>query len=352
MQIPKKTRAAILSNLKQELVVDEIELPDHLSFGQILVEFDYSGICGSQLGEINGIKGPDKWLPHLLGHEGLGKVISIGPGVSRVHIGDSVVAHWRKSSGIESTPPKYKWKGKDLNAGFVTTFNRHAVISENRLTKVQSDVNPLTAPLFGCAVTTGFGAVENVADVKIGENVIIFGSGGIGLNLIQAAKIRGANEIIAIDLYSNRLELAKEVGATNIINAAECDPWEKLYKFNEAKKLDVFFDNTGDTNIIAKGYEVIKNNGRLILLGVPNYEKKTSINTLDLHFGKKIKGTTGGESKPDDDIPRYMEFFKKNNICLKKLISDVSPLSKINVLIKKMRDGSASGRCIVDLRNE
>ena len=138
MAIPRTMQAAILVGLRQELVVDEVELPKTLDPGQVLVKIQCSGICGSQLGEIDGAKGEDKFLPHLLGHEGAGTVVSAGPGVRHVKAGDKVVLHWRKGAGIEAAPPKYRWRGADLNAGWVTTFNEYAVVSENRLTRTDN----------------------------------------------------------------------------------------------------------------------------------------------------------------------------------------------------------------------
>ena len=128
-----KALAAILVELNKPLILEEIEIPK-LTFGQVLVKVLCSGICGSQLGEIDGAKGKDDYLPHLLGHEGAGTVIDTGEGVTTVQEGDHVVIHWRPSSGIQSPTPNYKWGRKQVNAGWVTTFNEQAVISENRLT--------------------------------------------------------------------------------------------------------------------------------------------------------------------------------------------------------------------------
>jgi len=135
------TVAAILVAQRQPLVVDEVGLPPVLDVGQVLVEYRWSGICGSQLGEIDGVKGPDPWLPHLLGHEASGRVLATGPGVRHVAAGDTVVAHWRPGRGIEAAPARYAWRGAALNAGRVTTFSRHAVVSENRLTPVPAGVD-------------------------------------------------------------------------------------------------------------------------------------------------------------------------------------------------------------------
>ena len=155
--------AAILVENKKPLIIDDIILPDELQFGQVLVDLHYSGICGAQINEIDAIKGPDKFLPHLLGHEGSGVVKKTGPGVSTVKEGDHVVLHWRPSRGLQAPTPEYRWNGKKVNAGWVTTFNEQAVISENRLTVIPDYFDMRQAPLFGCAVTTAFGVESKTA---------------------------------------------------------------------------------------------------------------------------------------------------------------------------------------------
>ena len=183
---PLTTKAAILVAQSEPLVVDTIELPASLESGQVLVELYCSGVCGSQLGEIDGVKGPDKFLPHLLGHEGFAKVLEIGPGVSHVKAGDSVVLHWRPGAGIQSQP-RYRWRDKTLNAGWVTTFNQHAVVSENRCTRIPSDNRCSSFVWLRCDYR--FGVIENNAKLKMGESVVVFGAGGIGLNIVQAASL-------------------------------------------------------------------------------------------------------------------------------------------------------------------
>ena len=163
IDIPEFSKAAILVEQNKPLIVDYVKLPRTLSVGQILVEIEVSGVCGSQIGEITGAKGPDKYLPHLMGHEGCGIVLEAGPGVSTVKKGDKVVLHWRKGCGIQAKNAVYQWRDKALNAGWVTTFNTHAVISENRCTKISNDFDSDLASLFGCAITTGFGVVDNNA---------------------------------------------------------------------------------------------------------------------------------------------------------------------------------------------
>src|SRR5258707_11068672 len=133
-----KTAAAILVEQRQPLVIDEVGLPP-LGYGQVLVDIKVSRICGSQIGEIDGVKGPDRYLPHLLGHEGGGTVLETGPEVKRVKVGDRVVLHWRPGRGIEAQPPIYDWNGRKTSAGCITAFNRYSIISPKHLTPVPAE---------------------------------------------------------------------------------------------------------------------------------------------------------------------------------------------------------------------
>jgi len=347
MNRPESTRAAILVELKEPLVIDEVTLPGKLDIGQVLVQVQYSGICGSQLGEIDGAKGEDRFLPHLLGHEGSGTVLEAGPGVRHVKEGDKVVLHWRKGLGIESSVPSYTWRGKKLNAGWITTLNQHAVVSENRLTVIPADSDMQVATLFGCAVTTGFGVVQNNAKLKIGESAVVFGAGGVGLNIVQAAVLVGAYPVIAVDLHDNRLALARQMGATHIINSAREDAKARIREIAGTAGVDAFIDNTGEPSIIQMGYELTGPRGRVTLVGVPRKGNDITIYSLPLHFGKVLSGSHGGEAVPDQDIPRYHSLFKAGRIKLRELITEHFNLDEVNTAIQRMRDGSLGGRCLI-----
>lgn len=348
-EIPQKMKAAILTELKSPLVVTEIDLPKTLAVGQVLVKIHYSGICGSQLGEIDGAKGEDKFLPHLLGHEASGTVIAIGPGVKQVKPNDKVVLHWRKGLGIESDTPIYHWEGRQVNAGWITTLSDYTIASENRVTKIPEGSDLQVAALFGCAVTTGFGIIENNAKVKIGESVVVFGSGGIGLNIVQAASLVSAYPIIAVDLHDDKLALAIEMGATHVINSKQQDANQAILDILADKKLDVFIDNTGLPSIIELGYQLTHAQGRVVLVGVPRKGQHINIHSLPLHFGKTLSGSHGGEAIPHQDIARYQHLYDKGRIKLKELITDHYSLDDINQAILAMRSGAIRGRCLVDM---
>lgn len=342
-------KAAILTELRKPLVVAEIEMPATLEVGQVLVDVHYSGICGSQLGEIDGAKGEDKFLPHLLGHEASGIVRGVGPGVKHVKVGDAVVMHWRKGPGIEATPPKYKWDGRTVNAGWVTTFSDMTIVSENRVTPIPGDSDMDVAALFGCAITTGFGVAENNAKIRIGESVVVFGAGGIGLNIVQAAAMMSAYPIIAVDRFDNRLDLAKKLGATHTINSETTDARAAIAQIAGDAGVDVFVDNTGQPAIIELAYTLTKPQGRVTLVGVPRKGNSVSIYSLPLHFGKVLSGSHGGEAVPNADIPRYMNLYRAGKLPLRELITDSYSLDQVNDAIDDMRSGKVAGRCMLEM---
>lgn len=350
---PRRMRAAILVASREPLVVDEVELPERLECGQVLVKVLFTTVCGSQLGEIAAKKGVDNYLPHLLGHEASAEVVQCGPGVTQVAPGDLVVLHWRKGLGIESATPAYRWQGRRLNAGWIATFNDYAVISENRMTKVPKTADPALLPLFGCAVTTGLGVVVNNAKVRLGESVVVYGAGGVGLSIIQGAALAGAWPIIAVDLFDNRLELAARCGATHTINGSDGEAIPRLRELLAATGqpggADVCVDNTGDPDVIASLYELAQARGRVVCVGVPT--AKTTLYTLPLHFGKQITGSHGGEAVPQEDIPRYLRLMEAGRLRLDMLVTETHPLAAINTALDRMRSGEAVGRCCIDCRS-
>ncbi len=343
-----KTKAAILTELNSPLVVDEIEIPK-LKCGQVLVQVCCTGICGAQLGEIAGNKGPDKYLPHLLGHEGGAVVLEVGPGVTHVRAGDRVVMHWRKGAGIQAPAPEYRWNGRTVNAGWVTTFNEHAIVSENRLTPIAEDVDFEVAALMGCGVTTALGLINNDAQIKIGQSIAIFGCGGVGLNIVQGAAMVAADPVIAIDIRDNKLQLAREFGATHVINSSQADAREELRKIVGKSGVDVAVDNTGQVKVIELAYDLTAPQGRTLLVGVPRHDQDITIHSLPLHFGRVLTGCEGGHTNPTVDIPRYLNLVRKGKMKLDRLITHrFSHLEQINSALDSVRAGEA-GKCLISM---
>jgi len=344
-------KAAILAENNKPLVVSDIELPDQLEFGQVLVDIHYSGICGAQINEIDAVKGPDKFLPHLLGHEGSGIVEKIGPGVITVKEGDHVVLHWRPSSGIQSPTPKYNWGGKEVNAGWVTTFNEQAVVSENRLTVIPENFDMKIALLFGCAVTTAFGVVNNDARIKVGQSLVIFGIGGVGLNIVQAANMVSAYPIVGVDLYKHKLDMGKEFGLTKGFLGSIENVNNKIKNFVGKSGADVVIETTGNSHVIEQAYELTHPDGKTILVGVPRKEDNASIYTLPLHFNKVLKGSHGGDAYPDKEIPRYIALLEAGKMTLDGIITHEFRLEEINEALDFFRKGEG-GRIVIGIKNE
>lgn len=344
----KKTKAAILVKSHEPLVISEIDLPDELNFGQVLVKLHYSGICASQIHEIDAFKGPDKFLPHLLGHEGSATVLAVGPGVKMVRPNDRVVMHWRKGAGIESEPPAYRWDGKIVNAGWVTTFNEYAVVSENRLTVIPVDINVRVAPLFGCAVTTAFGVINNDAKLKIGNSIIVFGVGGLGLAVVLGASMVSAFPIIAVDIVDHKLDMAKSFGATHVFNSNQTNLNAEVKSILGGHGSDVVVETTGMARVIEQAYDITKPQGRTILVGVPKIGDNAAIYTLPLHFKKILKGSHGGDSKPEEDIPNYIRLMQNGRLSLDRMITHEFTLDEANDAIELVRTGLA-GRVILEL---
>ena len=332
-----KTVSAILTEQKKPLVIDEVDIP-HLRHGQVLVEVMVSRICGSQLGEIDGVKGPDKYLPHLLGHEAGGLVREVGPSVTHVNPDDHVVLHWRPGAGIDAGSSEYHLGDRSINAGPITTFQQFTVVSENRLTPIPKNVDFETAALLADTLTTGFGAVTRDGRLEIGESTVVIGVGGIGLGTVLGAHLAGAHPVIAVDLFDHKLEKARKFGATHTINSSSKDFAEEVMKILDFGA-DAIFDGTGSPDVIESAWKALSPQGRLVLVGVMPHDLRFSFNTLPLHYGKRIVGSEGGHSRPHIDIPRYLRIIEDGRFDPSKMITHRCKLEEINPAISTMRAG-------------
>ena len=332
----------ILEKIDSPLVVKDVELTP-LSIGQVLVKVLVSGLCGSQLHEIRGHKGNAKFLPHLMGHEGCGIVEEVGPGVTTVNVGDKVVMHWRPGSGIESPFPNYILDGNRISSGKVTTLSEYSIVSENRVTKIPPETPSVLAAMLGCSLTTALGIIDNECELKFGESVAVIGCGGVGLNLIQASKMKSAYPVIGIDINQNMEHLSGLAGV---------DVFESDIQ-NIDGKIDIIIDTTGIPEVIACAYEKLSNTGRLILVGQPSPGKSIEIrNALSMFdgSGKSIRATQGGRTEPDKDIPRYVTLANQGILDFESLHTHTFSLDEINDAFDLLRSGNA-GRIMVKIND-
>jgi len=308
-------------------------------FGQVQVKMRAAGICGAQLMELAGTK-PSGPFPHIMGHEGVGIVQAVGHGATTVKEGDKVVLHWRKGDGIESDFPAYTYNGSRITSGKIVTWAQEVTVSENRCTSVPHDAPDELCTLLGCGLSTALGTIEQEANLKVGESVLIIGCGGLGLNLIRAAKIRGASNICVVD-WHNKEQQAKESGADHFFQSME---WPMVIP-----RHDLVIDTSGNPDAISKAIDLIKDSGRLIMVGQP--VGTITIKSGVLLFGgegKTIKATQGGGFRPHLDIPRYVAAWRAGVINLDGIITHRIPLSQIEKGIELVRQGNA-GRVLIEL---
>jgi S-(hydroxymethyl)glutathione dehydrogenase/alcohol dehydrogenase len=341
-----KTQAALLVQTGQPLVLADIETPA-LKPGQVLVEVAYSGACGTQVMEWRGDKGEDKWVPHCLGHEGTGMVLEVGSAVTKVKVGDKVVLSWIKGSGIEAGGAVYDWDGKKVNAGGVTTFQRHSVISENRLTLLPPDLPMDVAVLLGCAAPTGMGAVYNVLKVQPGDAVAVFGTGGIGLNALMAAALAGAMPVIGIDLNPTRRALAKTYGATHIIDAAG-DVLAEIKKI-VPQGVDLAVESSGIPAVMEQAINSTRQQGgRAVVIGNAKHGATLPLNPGVFNQGKSLLGTWGGDSVPDRDYGRYGRLLSSGRFPVRDLLSKPYSLAQADQALQDLAAGKV-GRPLIDM---
>jgi S-(hydroxymethyl)glutathione dehydrogenase/alcohol dehydrogenase len=315
-----KTQAMLLVRAGQPLEMAEIAIPA-LKPGQVLVEIAFSGACGTQVMEQRGLKGEDKWVPHCLGHEGSGTVLETGSAVTKVKAGDKVVLSWIRGTGIEAGGTVYDWDGKRVNAGAVTTFQRHAVVSENRLTPLPAGLPMEIAVLLGCAVPTGMGSVINVLRVQPGESVVVFGTGGIGLNAVMAAAMAGAVPVIGVDPNPQRRELAKAYGATHIIDPAEGDPVAAIRAILP-QGADAAVEATGIPEVMRQALQAVRQQGgRSVVIGNAKHGSTLTLDPGLFNAGKSLLGTWGGDAVPDRDYPRFARLLAASRFDVRALLS-------------------------------
>ncbi|MDB0018637.1 zinc-binding dehydrogenase, partial [bacterium] len=333
---------------RKPLIVDEIQFAGSLGPGQVLVRIRFSGICGAQINEIDAVKGPDRFLPHLLGHEGVGEVVEIGPLVKSVSPGDTVVLHWMVGEGVQSDPPTYRWRGESLNAGWVTTLSEYTVASENRVTRISSELAPQYLPLFGCAATTAWGSLVNDVRMRLGESVVVLGAGGVGLLTVEAARAGGAYPIVAVDLHGHRLDSARVLGAQATFASAVPNLESEIRQAVGSRGCDVVVETTGAREMIELAYRLATHGGRVVLVGVPRHDEPVSLDSLPLHFGMAFTGSKGGSVSPDVDIPRLIALSEAGIYRVDSLPITEYALRDVNLGIEAIRSGQ-SGRTIVNM---
>lgn len=333
-------KAAVLFACGEPLrVLDGIVMPSPAR-GQVRVRLAYSGVCHSQLMEVRGGRGPDRYLPHLLGHEGSGTVLAVGEGVTKVLPGDKVVLGWIKGEGLDVPGTTYRLGDMTINAGGVTTFNTEALVAENRCVRLPPDIPLDVAVLFGCAVPTGAGMVLNELTLHPDSRAVVFGLGGIGIVALMALRASGCRRIIAVDVERGKLEIARELGATETIDARAQDPVAAIRFLTGGLGADYAIDAAGRVQTIEQAFDSVRKfGGQCVFASHPPSGERLSLDPHDLISGKIIRGSWGGASKPDRDVPRFAALYREGRLPLDRLIGRRYTLEEINSALADLASG-------------
>jgi S-(hydroxymethyl)glutathione dehydrogenase/alcohol dehydrogenase len=359
------SKAAVHVAFDQPLEIrTDVEVADPQE-GEIKVRIAASGVCHSDLSVQNAtIPLPP---PCVLGHEGAGVVEAVGAGVTGFEPGDHVVLTFvpqcgqcffcTRGQGFLCEGGVRFNGGRRMRSGEqeltqmteLGTFSDVTVVPAISAVKIDRDVPLKIAALLGCGVQTGVGAATNTADIRTGDSVAVIGCGGVGLNVIQGARIAGADRIVAIDTMESKLQMAKEFGATDFVNASEVDPVTKVKELTGGRGVDVAFEVIGLAATIQQAMDMARRGGETVLVGVPRFDVNLSINA---NFGmimtaKTLKGCWYGSTNASEDIPKLLDLYKKGELKLDELISREIPLEQVNEAFEAMKNGEVARSVIV-----
>lgn len=375
-----KTRAAVVEkaglprpySASKPVSVRELELVGPFS-REVLVQVEAAGLCHSDLALVEGVRRPP--LPIVLGHECAGRVVEVGENVSSPRIGESVVLSFAQSCGeciycLSGRPTicdagrTANYEGRLVTGGTrfrlndrevhhhlgVSAFSEYIVVPASSAIPAPADLPLEKLALFGCAIPTAFGAVMNVARVAPGSSVAVFGCGGLGLNLIQASKIAGAMQIIAVDILKDKLERALRLGATDIVDASEKDPVHEVKRLTGGRGVDYSFEATGNTRVMTQAFLSTRKGGTTVILGVTSSEDKLELPSwLIMGEERRVVGSYMGSIVPRRDIPMLLSLFSRGKIRLDEVITGVVRLEELNEALDRLADGVAV-RQIVRMR--
>lgn len=338
-------RAAVLVELNKPLQIMNIMFPK-LEYGQVLVKIEFSTICASQRFEITGLRGVDKFLPHLLGHEGFGVVADVGPGVTRFDEGEEVILTWIKQSGLECNEIRYvNDAGLRINSGRISTFSEFAVVSENRLFAAPKVAKQFTLPLLGCAALTGAGIVAQTP-CKSGRGLVI-GAGGVGMFTILALLDEGVREIHVIERSKTRREFFESLSERLVCYASTSDT-EFTSEIARGGQFREVYEVSGDVVLLQKSVELTETPGILTFASHPESGKRISLDPHELIRGKEIRGSWGGGCSNETLRHGVVELFVKSIDLVCEQISKPFPLEEINLAFEDSNSG-LSARTLIKM---
>ncbi len=358
-------KAAVAYEAGKPLVIETVQL-DGPKSGEVLVELKATGVCHTDLFTLSGAD-PEGLFPAILGHEGAGVVVDVGPDVRHLKKGDHVIPLYipecrncrfclskktnlcvsiRATQGQGVMPDgtsRFSMGGKKLHHYMgCSTFSNYTVLPEIALAKIREDAPFDKVCYIGCGVTTGIGAVINTAKVEPGSTVAVFGLGGIGLNVIQGARMVGADRIIGIDINPSKRAIAEKFGMTDFVNPKEVGDVVKAIVDMTDGGVDYSFECIGNTTLMRQALEcTVRGWGQSIIIGVAGAGQEISTRPFQLVTGRNWRGTAFGGAKGRTDVPKIVDWYMNGKINIDDLITHTMPLADINKAFDLMHDGSS-----------
>jgi S-(hydroxymethyl)glutathione dehydrogenase / alcohol dehydrogenase len=365
------TKAAVLTAVDTPLEVrDDIELAPP-GAGEVRIRLGASGVCHSDLSVSNGtIPLP---TPIVLGHEGAGTVVEVGEGVTGLSEGDHVVLSFvpncrecyfcRRGQGylceqgamavmgglLDGTTRITSQGGPLHQMAMLGTFGEEAIVPEISCVKIDQDTPLKVAALIGCGVLTGVGAALNTADIREGDTVAVIGCGGVGLNVIQGARIAGASEVVAIDRFDSKLDMARQFGATRTVKAGEQDAATVITETTGGRLADVVFEVIGLKDTMLQGFQLARQGGEVVFVGVPRMDTVLELMAAFefLYLAKTVKGCWYGSSNVHEDVPKLLDLYADGKLKLDELISAEIEVHGVNEAFHAMEAGEVARSVIV-----
>ena len=332
------TRAAVLTSVDSPLVIEDIELPPPAA-GEVHVRLAASGVCHSDLSLANGTL--PQPVPAVLGHEAAGTVITVGPGVTEVQPGAKVLLNWSPSCGrcwfcthgepylCEQTPKAWRRRyarranGSALYAGLgIAAFGEETIVPSSAVLALPANVKLEKAALLGCAMLTGIGAVTNSARVQPGESVVVFGMGGVGLSVLQGARLVGADVVIGVDIAADKEELARTNGATDFILAGD-QVVKRVWERTGGRGADHAFECAGSAATIRQAWSSTRRGGRTTVIGIGAKDEKVEFDPQEIfYFGRILSGCVFGSSDVERDLPFLLDHMQAGRIRPEELVTN------------------------------
>jgi S-(hydroxymethyl)glutathione dehydrogenase / alcohol dehydrogenase len=355
-------QAAVMYERHKPLVVDDVDLAEPGS-NEVEVELVASGVCQSDLHHLE--RETPLSPPAVLGHEGAGVVKSVGPNVTRVKPGDHVIIALGPQCGecfycVRGMPylctpaqPPRTHLSKDgqpiVQMVQAATYAERTVVSQNNVVKIREDAPLDVVCIVGCSVATGVGAVMHVAAIEPGSNVVVIGTGGVGLNVIQGARLAGAERIIAVDLLDNKLEFAQEMGATHLINGGREDAIERVKALTGGRGADYAFEVIGLPKTIAQAYDSVRKGGTAVIVGVADAKAEMPFKPFSMQMSaRKLIGCNMGAYRPQVDLPLLVDLYMDGRIKLNELITRRFSLNEVNQALHALAAGEVA-RAILEI---